>query len=54
MVILTDPILTMRPPPDGIELPPLHEPESMEVSPSDAPAAGARMPISASKVDRLS
>jgi hypothetical protein len=38
MVILTDPILTMRPPPDGIELPPLREPESMEEESSPDPA----------------
>jgi len=30
MVRLIDPILTVRPPPNGIELPPLSEPETLE------------------------
>jgi hypothetical protein len=32
MLTLKDPILTAPPPPDGIELPPLREPESLEMS----------------------
>lgn len=30
MLTLKDPILTVPPPPGGIELPPLREPESLE------------------------
>jgi hypothetical protein len=30
MLTLKDPILTVPPPPGGIELPPLHEPEALE------------------------
>ncbi len=41
MLTLKDPILTTPPPTDGIELPPLREPESLEVSTSTAPSAGA-------------
>jgi hypothetical protein len=33
MVTLKDTILTEPPPPDGIDLPPMHEPESLEMSP---------------------
>ena len=35
MLRLKDPILTERPSPDGIELPALHEPESLEMPPSN-------------------
>jgi hypothetical protein len=41
MVRLIDPILTVRPPPDGIELPPLSEPESLEAPTSYVSTAGA-------------
>jgi len=32
MVMLVDPILAMRPPPDGIELTPRREPKTLEAS----------------------
>jgi len=41
MVTLTDPILEQRPPPDGIELPPLRELESLETPGSYVSTAGA-------------
>jgi hypothetical protein len=41
MVRLIDPILTEQAPPDGIELPPLREPESLETSTSYVSTAGA-------------
>ena len=41
MVTLTDPILEQRPAPDGIELPPLREPESLEPPGSYVSTAGA-------------
>jgi hypothetical protein len=43
MVTLTDPILELRPPPDGIELPPPREPESLETPGSYISTAGARV-----------
>jgi hypothetical protein len=43
MVTLTDPILELRPAPDGIELPPLREPESLETAGSYVSTAGARV-----------
>src|SRR5205823_6312179 len=39
MLTLKDPILTDRPAPAGIELPPLREPELLETSPSYAPSS---------------
>jgi hypothetical protein len=41
MLRLIDPILTVRPPPDGIELPPLREPESLEITAPYVSSAGA-------------
>jgi len=41
MITLKDPILTTPPPPHGIELPPLREPETLETSPSYLSSAGA-------------
>jgi hypothetical protein len=41
MVRLIDPILTARPRPEGIELPPLREPESLEAPTSYVSTAGA-------------
>jgi hypothetical protein len=43
MVTLTDPILEQQPPPDGIELPPLRELESIETPGSYVSTAGARV-----------
>jgi hypothetical protein len=42
MVTLIDPILTTRPPADGIELSPLREPESMTDDPVELMAAKHR------------
>lgn len=41
MVRLIDPTLTVRPNPDGIELPPLREPESLETPAPYVSSAGA-------------
>jgi hypothetical protein len=41
MLRLNDPIRTAPPPPDGIELPPLREPESLESSSSYVASSGA-------------
>ena len=43
MLTLKDPILTERPAPVGIELPPLSEPESLEASPSYVPSTRGTM-----------
>jgi hypothetical protein len=41
MVRLNDPILPTRPASDGIELPPLHEPESLDASTAYVATSGA-------------
>jgi hypothetical protein len=43
LVTLTDPILEQQPPPNGIELPPLREPESLETPDSYVSTAGAKV-----------
>ena len=41
MLRLIDPILTMRPSPDGIELQPLREPESLDMDSPYVPSTGS-------------
>lgn len=54
MLRLIDPILNERPPPDGIELPVLHEPDSLERHPSYAPSTVATVMTSRDLADAQS